>query len=155
MSFDSTNMCYQIRRADEMEEIQRRQGLQQEEQEQQQHQQDTENAAAAAQIQPILQQAIVNGACETYEVNLSLIHILLACTYQAISGAGKNFATWPEMVDNVNPFIPGEEEKSEQEPLKIWGTVQDLSLIHISILPKTELKRIKPELIEKYYPKKD
>ena len=50
---------------------------------------------------------------------------VLACTYQAISGAGKNFATWPEMVDNVNPFIPGEEEKSEQEPLKIWGTVQD------------------------------
>ena len=71
MSFDSTNMCYQIRRADVMEEIRRRQGLQQEEQEQQQHQQDTENAAAAAQIQPLLQQAIVNGACETYEVNLT------------------------------------------------------------------------------------
>ena len=54
---------------------------------------------------------------------------VLACTYQAISGAGKNFATWPEMVDNVNPFIPGEEEKSEQEPLKIWGTVQDGQIV--------------------------
>ena len=38
------------------------------------------------------------------------------CTYQAISGAGKTFATWPEMVDNVIPYIGGEEEKSEQEP---------------------------------------
>ncbi len=47
----------------------------------------------------------------------------LACTYQAISGAGKTFSTWPEMADNVIPFISGEEEKSEQEPLKIWGTV--------------------------------
>ena len=47
----------------------------------------------------------------------------LACTYQAISGAGKTFASWPEMVDNVIPLIKGEEEKSEQEPLKIWGKV--------------------------------
>ncbi len=45
------------------------------------------------------------------------------CTYQAISGAGKTFKSWPDMIDNVNPFIPGEEEKSEQEPLKIWGTL--------------------------------
>jgi aspartate-semialdehyde dehydrogenase len=44
-------------------------------------------------------------------------------TYQAISGAGKTFETWPEMVDNVIPFIKGEEEKSENEPLKIWGTI--------------------------------
>ena len=50
---------------------------------------------------------------------------VLACTYQAISGAGKTFATWPEMVDNVIPFIGGEEEKSEQEPMKIWGTIQN------------------------------
>ena len=50
---------------------------------------------------------------------------VLACTYQAISGAGKTFETWPEMSDNVIPFIGGEEEKSEQEPLKIWGSVQD------------------------------
>ncbi len=47
------------------------------------------------------------------------------CTYQAISGAGKTFRTWPEMVDNVIPYIGGEDEKSETEPLKIWGTVQD------------------------------
>ena len=47
------------------------------------------------------------------------------CTYQAISGAGKTFATWPEMVDNVIPYIGGEEEKSEQEPLKVWGTLKD------------------------------
>ena len=45
-------------------------------------------------------------------------------TYQAISGAGKTFARWPEMVDNVIPYIGGEEEKSEQEPLKIWGRVE-------------------------------
>ncbi|MDR2502746.1 MAG: aspartate-semialdehyde dehydrogenase [Oscillospiraceae bacterium] len=48
---------------------------------------------------------------------------VLACTYQAISGAGKTFETWPEMADNVIPLIGGEEEKSEQEPLKVWGTV--------------------------------
>ena len=48
---------------------------------------------------------------------------VLVCTYQAISGAGKTFETWPEMVDNVIPYIGGEEEKSEQEPLKLWGKV--------------------------------
>ncbi len=47
------------------------------------------------------------------------------CTYQAVSGAGKTLAAWPEMVDNVIPFIKGEEEKSELEPLKIWGSVSD------------------------------
>lgn len=50
---------------------------------------------------------------------------VLACTYQAISGAGKNFETWPEMVDNLIPYIGGEEEKSEKEPLKVWGRVED------------------------------
>ena len=54
---------------------------------------------------------------------------VLACTYQAISGAGKNFETWPEMVDNVIPFIGGEEEKSEREPLKIWGTLTDTEIV--------------------------
>ena len=49
---------------------------------------------------------------------------VLACTYQAISGAGKNFETWPEMVDNVIPYIGGEEEKSEREPMKVWGSVE-------------------------------
>ena len=48
------------------------------------------------------------------------------CTYQAISGAGKTFRTWPEMIDNVIPYIGGEDEKSEQEPLKLWGHLEDL-----------------------------
>ena len=50
---------------------------------------------------------------------------ILVCTYQAISGAGKTFATWPDMVDNVIPYIGGEEEKSEQEPMKAWGRVEN------------------------------
>ncbi|MDR1806198.1 MAG: aspartate-semialdehyde dehydrogenase [Clostridium sp.] len=54
---------------------------------------------------------------------------VLVCTYQAISGAGKTFDTWPEMQDNVIPFIGGEEEKSELEPLKIWGEVKDGRII--------------------------
>jgi aspartate-semialdehyde dehydrogenase len=51
------------------------------------------------------------------------------CTYQAISGAGKTFATWPEMQDNIIPYIGGEEDKSIREPLKIWGAVQDGKII--------------------------
>ena len=54
---------------------------------------------------------------------------ILVCTYQAISGAGKTFETWPEMLDNVIPFIGGEEEKSEQEPLKVWGTVENGGIV--------------------------
>lgn len=50
---------------------------------------------------------------------------IAVCNYQAISGAGKTFESWPEMIDNVIPFIKGEEEKSEKEPLKIWGTIED------------------------------
>ena len=53
------------------------------------------------------------------------IEKILVCTYQAISGAGKTFETWPEMVDNLIPYIGGEEEKSEQEPLKVWGRVEN------------------------------
>ena len=53
------------------------------------------------------------------------IEQIVACTYQAISGAGKTFESWPEMVDNVIPYIGGEEQKSEQEPLKIWGSIKD------------------------------
>lgn len=49
----------------------------------------------------------------------------LACTYQAISGAGKTFETFPDIVDNIIPYIGGEEEKSEKEPLKIWGSIKD------------------------------
>ena len=55
---------------------------------------------------------------------------ILACTYQAISGAGKTFERWPEILDNVIPYIGGEEEKSEQEPLKIWGHVEDGKIIN-------------------------
>lgn len=54
---------------------------------------------------------------EPYEV--------VATTYQAISGAGKTFKDWPEMVENIIPYIGGEEEKSEKEPLKLWGEIKD------------------------------
>ena len=53
------------------------------------------------------------------------IKAIVACNYQAISGAGKTFDTWPEMVDNLIPFIGGEEQKSEIEPLKVWGEIKD------------------------------
>lgn len=52
------------------------------------------------------------------------IEEVAVCTYQAISGAGKTFESWPEMIDNVIPYIGGEEEKSEQEPMKIWGKIE-------------------------------
>ena len=54
---------------------------------------------------------------------------VVASTYQAISGAGKTFKEWPEMMDNVIPYIGGEEEKSEQEPLRIWGKVEDGQIV--------------------------
>ncbi len=57
---------------------------------------------------------------------------VLACTYQAISGAGKTFETWPEMVDNLIPYIGGEEEKSEQEPLKVWGKIEGDKIVNAS-----------------------
>ena len=57
------------------------------------------------------------------------IEKILVCTYQAISGAGKTFETWPEMVDNLIPYIGGEEEKSEQEPLKVWGKVENGAIV--------------------------
>lgn len=55
--------------------------------------------------------------------------VVVATTYQAISGAGKTFKDWPEMVENIIPFIGGEEEKSEQEPLRIWGKVEDGQIV--------------------------
>ena len=58
---------------------------------------------------------------EPYEV--------VATTYQAISGAGKTFNEWPEMIDNVIPFIGGEEETSEQEPLRVWGKVENGEIV--------------------------
>jgi len=57
---------------------------------------------------------------------------VMACTYQAISGAGKTFNDWPEMIDNIIPYIGGEEEKSENEPLKIWGSIQDGKIVPAS-----------------------
>jgi aspartate-semialdehyde dehydrogenase len=55
---------------------------------------------------------------------------IAVCTYQAISGAGKTFESWPEMVDNVIPFIKGEEEKSEKEPMKIWGRLEGGKIVN-------------------------
>ena len=55
---------------------------------------------------------------------------VLVCTYQAISGAGKTFETYPDILDNVIPYIGGEEEKSEQEPLKIWGHIEDGRIVN-------------------------
>ena len=54
----------------------------------------------------------------------------LVCTYQAISGAGKTFQRWPEMVDNCIPYIGGEEEKSEREPLKLWGRIEGDQIVN-------------------------
>lgn len=61
---------------------------------------------------------------EDYGVSKALV-----CTYQAISGAGKTFETFPDIVDNVIPYIGGEEEKSEREPLKIWGRVENGEIV--------------------------
>ena len=61
---------------------------------------------------------------EPYEV--------VATTYQAISGAGKTFKDWPEMIENVIPYISGEEEKSEQEPLRIFGKVENGQIVKAS-----------------------
>ena len=55
------------------------------------------------------------------------------CTYQAISGAGKTFKSWPEMIDNVIPYIGGEDEKSENEPLKLWGKVEDGKIVNATL----------------------
>lgn len=71
-----------------------------------------------------------NCSIQSYVPALSpLLHYepteILACTYQAISGAGRTFDDWEEIKDNVIPFIKGEEEKSELEPLKIWGEIKD------------------------------
>ncbi len=61
---------------------------------------------------------------EPYEV--------VATTYQAISGAGKTFKDWPEMEGNIIPYIGGEEEKSEQEPLRIWGKIENGQIVKAS-----------------------
>ncbi len=69
-----------------------------------------------------------NCSIQTYVLILTALQSfapqeVVVTSMQAISGAGKTFDTWPEMVDNVNPFIGGEEEKSEKEPMKIWGKI--------------------------------
>ena len=56
----------------------------------------------------------------------------VATTYQAISGAGKTFNEWPEMIENIIPYIGGEEEKSEQEPLRLWGKIEDGVIVKAS-----------------------
>lgn len=77
-----------------------------------------------------------NCSLQSYVPALSIIKDVfglkraLVCTYQAISGAGKTFETWPEMVDNVIPYIGGEEEKSEREPMKIWGRVEGGEIVN-------------------------
>ena len=77
---------------------------------------------------------------EPYEV--------VATTYQAISGAGKTFKDWPEMVENIIPFIGGEEEKSEQEPLRLWGKVENGQIVkgcragnYMPVYPRSSVKR--------------
>ena len=58
---------------------------------------------------------------------------IVVTTYQAISGAGKTFKEWPEMVDNLIPFIGGEEEKSEKEPLRVWGNVENGEVVPAAV----------------------
>ncbi len=60
---------------------------------------------------------------------------VVVSTYQAISGAGKTFESWPEMIDNVIPYIGGEEEKSEKEPMKVWGHIENGVIVD-----KTDMK---------------
>lgn len=67
-------------------------------------------------------QSYVPALTALYDLKPSRV---VVSTYQAISGAGKTFKRWPEMVDNVIPYIGGEEEKSEQEPLRIWGKIEN------------------------------
>lgn len=68
---------------------------------------------------------------------------ILVSTYQAISGAGKTFKIWPEILDNVIPFISGEEEKSENEPLKIWGKVENGKIVNaVSPIITTQCIRV-------------
>lgn len=67
---------------------------------------------------------------------------VLVHSEQALSGAGKTFATWPEMVENVIPYIGGEEQKSEQEPLKVWGQVSADGIVNTT-LPRIQAKCVR------------
>jgi aspartate-semialdehyde dehydrogenase len=75
-----------------------------------------------------------NCSIQSYTPALSALmefgpKVVVATTYQAISGAGKTFKDWPEMVENIIPYIGGEEEKSEQEPLRIWGHLENGEIV--------------------------
>ena len=72
---------------------------------------------------------------------------VVATTYQAISGAGKTFKDWPEMVENIIPYIGGEEEKSEMEPLRVSGYVKD-GAIHMADLPKITCQCIRVPVLD-------
>lgn len=79
-----------------------------------------------------------NCSIQSYVPALTALYDLkptrvVVSTYQAISGAGKTFKTWPEMVDNVIPYIGGEDEKSENEPLKLWGHVEDGKIVNAAL----------------------
>ena len=69
------------------------------------------------------------------------IQNVLACTYQAISGAGKTFERWPEILDNIVPYIGGEEEKSEKEPLKVWGKIENGQIVSADSPPDRKRTR--------------
>ena len=86
-----------------------------------------EKAIFTAETSPLISSATVVPAL--HPLREFGIKQVLACTYQAISGAGKTFERWPEMVDNLIPYIGGEEEKSEQEPLKVWGKVENGEIV--------------------------
>ena len=80
-------------------------------------------------------------------------HVLknvLACTYQAISGAGKTFESFPEILDNVIPFIGGEEEKSEQEPMKVWGHVENGVIVNPFFLAPDNLVKEADEIMGRF-----
>ncbi len=74
-------------------------------------------------------QGYVPALCALKQFGLDKVAV---CTYQAISGAGKTFDRWPEMIDNVIPYIGGEEEKSEKEPLKIFGHIENGVIVNAS-----------------------
>lgn len=75
---------------------------------------------------------------------------VIVSTYQAISGAGKTFERWPEMIDNVIPYIGGEEEKSEKEPLKVWGHIENGEIID-AVSPKISAQCIRVPVTDGHF----
>ena len=91
---------------------------------------------AAAYVEAVASKVAVKSNCSLQSYVPALhplrkygITDVLVCTYQAISGAGKTFDTFPDILDNVIPYIGGEEEKSEQEPLKLWGRIENDKIV--------------------------